>query len=415
MEILNSVLQAAQLYIFLCLYMVTCVRKKYKPVQTCVIISAGVLMMMVLEMIFTITGIFAITTVEVVVIAIALLLCFKTIDIKSLYITFTIVDLVAFGRLFYLIANTLTSAWIISQVSMAVVDIAIYILTNKYVKKFASKEYKITSYGIVATPILIYVLLCCVYNSINHVVYVYLGIICTTCLGVNTLITTQNYIDESTQALNYKNENILISQLNKHIERQLVIEQNNEQKMKELRHDMRHYDRMIKESILSHNYHQAIELIDSKGQVYDSVKKTYYCDNPLLNTLFNSFANQYMGKIEFDIKAYVPKKMTVDQSSLATVVSNLMENAVNATMKNPLGSKKVSVLVNYDKNRLIVEIKNPITEKIEYTENGLPVSKNGTGHGLGMLSVQRFIKKYKGVFDISEEEGQFVVRIFIKA
>ncbi|MBO6303895.1 MAG: GHKL domain-containing protein [Selenomonadaceae bacterium] len=63
--------------------------------------------------------------------------------------------------------------------------------------------------------------------------------------------------------------------------------------------------------------------------------------------------------------------------------------------------------------QIVLEISNTFDEGLNIGENGLPISKE-RGHGIGMLSLLSFAKKYDAYFDFSQENGYVKVAMYWK-
>jgi len=61
----------------------------------------------------------------------------------------------------------------------------------------------------------------------------------------------------------------------------------------------------------------------------------------------------------------------------------------------------------------VLEISNRFNEKIIFEENGLPKSKE-QNHGIGMVSLLSFAKKYDAYFDFSQDNGFVKVAMYWK-
>lgn len=108
--------------------------------------------------------------------------------------------------------------------------------------------------------------------------------------------------------------------------------------------------------------------------------------------------------------------MTSDE--LAAVLGNLLDNAFEATLKNPHSNKTISLLLTDNGAELVIEV----------ADNGIGISadiaqtlflkgvssKNQEGHGIGLYLVHQFVTQAHGsiLIDSAEPQGT-IFSIFI--
>jgi sensor histidine kinase regulating citrate/malate metabolism len=107
-----------------------------------------------------------------------------------------------------------------------------------------------------------------------------------------------------------------------------------------------------------------------------------------------------------------PGGLKVDDLELSMVVSNLMENAIQACKKLPQNRVPFLRFTSQSVGRLLLEIENPCAEDVVLDESGYPVSYE-EGHGIGSRSVIAFAKKYDGELLYKSENGIFRVRLLV--
>lgn len=181
-------------------------------------------------------------------------------------------------------------------------------------------------------------------------------------------------------------------------------------------HDMRHKDNLLIELIQNQRYKEAEEILYKDIERLNKERIVIYCENVIINSVLSSMERKAksMG-IVLQIKSTVPKQQEVNDYELAMLVANLIENAINAVQKLKEEERIVKFMIKNRTNEyLMLEVKNLCDEEVKFSKkSGLPISKQGTDHGFGMISVQEFVKKYQAEFDCYMEEREFIVRILI--
>lgn len=187
-----------------------------------------------------------------------------------------------------------------------------------------------------------------------------------------------------------------------------------EKQMAILRHDMRHRIGLIRELIKEGNTQDVFELLDDTDDRLEKSKSVKYCENVYVNAALVMCTHKAAEEgIDMDIKTDIRENTALDVHMLAVVISNLVENGINACRKLGDDKKKfINVVARDTGASLIVWVKNSCTGKISFDDNGLPVSKK-EGHGIGTKSVISFIEAYDGIIDYSVDSGVFSVKILV--
>lgn len=210
----------------------------------------------------------------------------------------------------------------------------------------------------------------------------------------------------------------LLSEQMKSTERQIDEATRREKQSAILRHDLHHFANVISSCIQRQHYEQAMESVQSLLS-HPAMKEPekYWCKNPVINALLISYVPkaEYEG-ITFQIRSAIREDLGVDTMELAVTLSNLLENALNACIKEPADKERaICVKLHMAGEQLFIAVSNTCSKKVHlnvYT--GLPqVETKQTEHGLGLVSVQSFINKYRGQVNCQQEDNWFHLRIVV--
>lgn len=161
----------------------------------------------------------------------------------------------------------------------------------------------------------------------------------------------------------------------------------------------------IEKLLVGGKVREAMDFIGQQTKLLDSTAVKVFCRSPLINaalSLYSRRAAEFDIKISFKID--LPEKFSMDESDLAILLSNLLENAITASKKNPSSEREISLTMRNNGVQYVLEITNRFNFPIEVGENGLPCT-NRIGHGLGMSSLEIFAKKHDAFVDFSHEDG----------
>jgi len=116
-------------------------------------------------------------------------------------------------------------------------------------------------------------------------------------------------------------------------------------------------------------------------------------------------------KIEASVNVEFPGNTDILQNDVCTILSNLLDNAIEACEKNKdLSNKWIKITIRTINEMILFKIENGLEEKPRFQNMKLITTKvDKTFHGWGMKSVETAIKKYDGVIQYDVEENKFSV------
>ncbi|WP_342607509.1 sensor histidine kinase [Vibrio tritonius] len=171
-------------------------------------------------------------------------------------------------------------------------------------------------------------------------------------------------------------------------------------------------------------YDQAISTIrketEQQQQLVDFISQTFH-SKVIAGLLLGKYtrAKELGLTLEFDPICHLendPVSITPDE--LAAILGNLLDNAFEATLKNPQSNKKVSLLLTYSGEELVMEVADNgtgIPNEISDTLFAKGVtSKNQPGHGIGLYLVHQYVTQAEGTILVDDAEPQGTIfSIFI--
>lgn len=182
------------------------------------------------------------------------------------------------------------------------------------------------------------------------------------------------------------------------------------QETRRQRHDLRHY------LLLLQGYAQRGELkkIESSIQEYieENARDTQelICENPIFNSIllyYRQIGERSHITVEYDVR--IDASLPFQEKDLAILLSNLLENAIEASIKLPEDERRISCQIHMVKPYvMMVQIQNRCQGMVL-----LEVSEKGDGHGIGLSSVRKIAEKYDGVVNCEDLGGQFRVSVLL--
>ena len=117
--------------------------------------------------------------------------------------------------------------------------------------------------------------------------------------------------------------------------------------------------------------------------------------------------------IGVNAKAIVPSELSISEIDLCVILGNLLDNAIEATMKNDRAEdRSIRVYIDVKRGNLYISVTNTSGEKAR-KQDGRFVSSKGGYHGLGLMRVDRLVERYGGYLKRRDEEGAFSTEIML--
>lgn len=170
------------------------------------------------------------------------------------------------------------------------------------------------------------------------------------------------------------------------------------------RHDLRHRLQVVAELVARGDKHTALEFLDTAQKRLDEQKEIRWCRPPVLDVVFSSYFDQAKNQeISVDAQISLPNTLPVNESELAIILANALENAIHANLELPREQRKIHCKM-VGTPGVMLELSNPCTGNVCFDGNGLPMTQR-EGHGLGVQSISAFCRKNKAVCQFELTDG----------
>lgn len=180
-----------------------------------------------------------------------------------------------------------------------------------------------------------------------------------------------------------------------------------------LRHDMRHHLNVILAQLQNGNVKDTVEYIRQIEEACSDAQLTNYCKNEMLNTVLSIWQTRFAEQdltLKCDIS--ISHVFSCPDLALCTILSNALENAMNALMETDTPEEKWVRLKMFQKDgRLMIQMKNPC-KQIPHFVDGIPISEKKE-HGIGTRSMVYYVEKLHGQYNFSVQDHIFLLRIIL--
>ncbi len=177
--------------------------------------------------------------------------------------------------------------------------------------------------------------------------------------------------------------------------------------LREYRHDMRHHLLALSNILHDSDNTHAEEYIDALVGRLEATENIVYCKNQMINAVLSLYLTKAkkIGCV-LDTQISIPEKLDIEDMDLCIILSNALENAVNACEREDENHRRIKIKINFQK-ALMISIKNNCSESVSFDKNGLPITAPKAGHGIGMKSIANTVEKYGGILKCEWENDEF--------
>lgn len=205
----------------------------------------------------------------------------------------------------------------------------------------------------------------------------------------------------------------LVSLQNQENERRIKELEDAEQRIKKLHHDYKNHCVNMKNLLRKQEFQQLEAYLNKMtGEEAGTEQEYVKTKCPIIDAVLNT--KIYQGKLyNIDIFCYVLGNLKINGIEVASILFNLLDNAIEAS-KNNKSEKTIICQVVETSSDIDICIKNHIENSVLENNSNLDTKKtNKENHGLGLKIVKEIVENMQGIWEIYEEENMFCVHIYL--
>ena len=193
----------------------------------------------------------------------------------------------------------------------------------------------------------------------------------------------------------------------------IEIDKINREELEKIRHDIKNQFSYMNTLLQQGKYEETSKYVDSF--LTDESKNVLYsfsCSNSVINSIINlELTKAKIKDIKIDVKAVVPPKLPFKDIDLVSLLTNIIDNA----LENYYSPKQEMIIVRIFKQNDFVRfvISNPINPENVSVSNITRTKKIGRGHGYGTKIIKNIADGYNGFADFSIEGNRFITDVVL--
>lgn len=184
--------------------------------------------------------------------------------------------------------------------------------------------------------------------------------------------------------------------------------------MSRYKHDMINHLDSVYGMLEKNEIEEAKHYLESISEKLNRVEAVINTGNSVIDVIYNAKASlAKSNQIVCRNNIVVPPHLNIDSVDLSVILSNLLDNAIEASLKLE-ENRMIESHIHIYKGNLFISVKNNYNgEIISSHAVYLTTKKDSHEHGIGLKNVQHVVTKYNGTQNVEHDEHTFTVSIMI--
>ena len=186
------------------------------------------------------------------------------------------------------------------------------------------------------------------------------------------------------------------------------------EELRKFRHDVKNHMLALNSMCSSEDNTQIKKYLSQLTNEVSSKNPVEYTGNRELDAVIAPFVLEAESKnIKVQFKGIVSDDVAIDMFDMCTIISNLLNNAIEACEKLQEGKRIIELEIAGYNSQIFVMVRNSYDMEsiINRRQKFITTKEDKLNHGIGLENVRRTVKKYDGDMRISQENEKFIVSI----
>lgn len=186
------------------------------------------------------------------------------------------------------------------------------------------------------------------------------------------------------------------------------------QQMRIWRHDYKNHLQVMKAHLDMGEYQELRDYILRLDRELGCAGEVINTGNKVLDASLNSMIHMARAKkIEVNVKVVLPPKLSVEEYDLCVLLGNLLDNAVEGCESQKEGERRfLRIYVGVLREQLYVSVTNSHAIQLQ-REGERYRSTKASDRGLGMMSIDHVVAKYRGHINRQNDESIFATEVLL--
>lgn len=184
--------------------------------------------------------------------------------------------------------------------------------------------------------------------------------------------------------------------------------------IRKLRHDFKDNYRVVHTLLCDGKIDRAMEHIEKIQSSSSGMEVFIRTDNDIANAIINAKLNTAKSLGIEPTCLSVKNFDGIDDLDLCRLLSNMLENAINACVNSKKSERNIYLKITSDDYSYAFSLKNTIDESVLKNNPKMKTTKkNSSEHGYGIRIIREIVRKYDGKCDFYEEDEMFCCNVVL--
>lgn len=179
-----------------------------------------------------------------------------------------------------------------------------------------------------------------------------------------------------------------------------------------LRHELKNHIALMEALLREEEYDKLQRYFREYAGKITPALAEFRCPNPLVSSIISHQMNTARAAgVTLDVVAAVPETLGIADDDLCSLLSNLLDNAVEACLR--AGGDTVRATLHTDKGCLFITVTNPMSGDVLKENPDLHSTKEQPSHGFGIPIIRQIAEKYDGFVTFHGADGWFTADVMV--
>ncbi len=185
-----------------------------------------------------------------------------------------------------------------------------------------------------------------------------------------------------------------------------------EEETKKFRHDYRNHLNSLQILCKEKRYNDVESYINEISERLNGYNKYITVCNSFVDAILNYYYQKTSkNNVKFSVSGKLPKICYINLFDLCTIISNLLDNALEALEYISENNRYIEMTFRYDDLMIYCNIINPYNGEVNIYKDVIISKKNNKNHGYGLNNVRKSVNLYNGSMEIKTDNMVFEVLI----
>ncbi len=185
--------------------------------------------------------------------------------------------------------------------------------------------------------------------------------------------------------------------------------------VRRFKHDLINHIGVLRELMNQKKTEAAKEYIDTIWDIQDEFDLKIHTGDSFFDVIMNYYSYLAVKEnIKFVVSGKLTEEMPLEMFDLTTLMGNILQNAIEATLKAALPKIRVELVEH--KKEIFIVVSNSVGEEVNTKKDFFTTSKKDKeNHGFGLKNIVATVEKYHGEYYIEStvENGEALFKISI--